>query len=75
MVGVQEPVVVCPFTSLKLLQHHVRMAYGDLEEFFGGEEYLEVDYNEAVIDSTEAFKKHQAMGVAKEMVVGPPFGC
>ncbi len=47
--GVQELVVSCAFTSLQLLRHHVRTAYGDSPNFFGGEECLAVVYQGQIL--------------------------
>ena len=41
--GVAESATVCMFDTIQKLKHQVRTAFGDSEEFFGGEEWRELE--------------------------------
>ncbi len=64
----------CAFTSLQLLRHHVRTAYADSQEFFGGEECLEVDYNGQILQRKRISSNLQDMDVDKGIEQAQPTG-
>ncbi len=68
-------VVVCASACLQLLRNHVKTAYQDLEEYFGGEECLTVNYNGQVSEKVECSTNLPGMGVEGEMVVDQLSGC
>ncbi len=53
--GVLEAAVVCTFTSIQLLQHHVCTAYGNSNEYFGREDALMQEYQGQVLQKAEMF--------------------
>ncbi len=69
--GVSEPVVICAFTLLLPLRHHSRTACTNLEQFFGREDLLAVDYKGEVVKNANIFVNPWDMGMGKEM--GPTF--
>ncbi len=53
--GVPEAAVICAFTSIQLLGHHMHTVYGDSTGFFGGEESLKAPYLGQILDKMEMF--------------------
>ncbi len=69
--GVPELAVVC---DLQLLCRHVKMAYRDSEESFGGEGFLAVNYKGQVLENPQNFLESPSHGCGQGNGAGPTFG-
>ncbi len=61
-------------TYFLLLQHHMQSAYGDLDEFFGGEELLAFNYQGEVLQDANNFQEPPRLDAGHVMKVELPFG-